>query len=164
MPPLGASMPDGSAVGEIEEAELISALQTGDVVSGVTDGTGRVVQATLLRDCLRQTQTHSSPGGLRLDSVMVAGCLDLTGLTVPFPLWFRACRFDAAPVLEGSQLFALAIVNSPQLPGLLANGLHVQRDLDLSGSHIAGAHWTSVSTSKPAAVWLCEAEIGGRLL
>jgi uncharacterized protein YjbI with pentapeptide repeats len=151
-------------VSEIEAAELMGALQAGDVIDGASDGARRVVQAGLLRDCLREGQTQASPSGLRIDNVMVAGCLNLTGLAVPFPLQFRACAFDRAPVLEGSQLFALTLVRSPQLPGLLANGLHVHRDLDLSGCRIAGAHWTSASTSQPAAVWLSEAEIGGRLL
>jgi len=154
----------GSAVSEIEEAELIGALQAGEVLSGATDGTRRVVRAALLRDCLRDAQAQAGPSGLLLDDVIVAGRLDLTGLTVPFPLRLRACEFDAAPVLEGAWFFALALVDSPRLPGLLANGLHVQRDLVLSGCEIAAAHWTSASTSKPAAVWLCEAEIGGRLL
>ena len=155
---------DGSAVSEIEKAELISALQAGDVVGRLKDGSRRVVEAVLLRDCLREVQSQAGPAGLRLDSVLVTGCLDLSGLAVPFPLLFRACEFDVAPVLEGSRLFALGLVNSLQLPGLLANGLQVQRDLDLSGCSISGAHRISASSSKPSAVWLCEAEIGGRLL
>ena len=40
----------------------------------------------------------------------------------------------------------------------------MHRDLDLSRSHISEPLWTSASTSRSAAVWLCEAEIGGRLL
>ena len=83
---------------------------------------------------------------------------------VPFPLRFDGCEFDTAPVVEGAQLFDLALTGSPRLPGLLGNGLRVRRDLDLSRSHIAGAHWTSASTAKRAAVWLCESEISGRLL
>jgi hypothetical protein len=51
-----------------------------------------------------------------------------------------------------------------RLPGLLGNGLRLRRDLDLSHSRVAGAHWTSAGTSKRSAIWLCEAEIGGRLL
>jgi hypothetical protein len=61
-------------------------------------------------------------------------------------------------------LFELSLTGSPRLPGLLGNGLRLRRDLDLSRSQIAGAHWTSGSTSKRSAVWLCESEIGGRLL
>lgn len=50
------------------------------------------------------------------------------------------------------------------MPGLLGNGLFVDRDLDLSGSRIEGTYKTSASTSKSAAVWLCESRIGGRML
>ena len=39
----------------------------------------------------------------------------------------------------------------------------MQGDLELSGSRIVGAHPTSASTSRSAAVWLCESAIGGRL-
>src|SRR5262249_57720384 len=48
--------------------------------------------------------------------------------------------------------------------GVLGKGLRLRRDLDLSRSQIVGAQWTSASTSKRAAVWLCESEIGGRLI
>ncbi|MGB6454912.1 MAG: hypothetical protein WBH47_10535 [Streptosporangiaceae bacterium] len=94
---------------------------------------------------------------------MVAGCLDVAGLTVPFPLHFELCEFETAPVTEGSDLFDL-VLNRSLLPGLLANGMRLRRDLDLSGSTVAGAHWTSASTSKRSAIWLCESQIGGRLL
>jgi hypothetical protein len=43
------------------------------------------------------------------------------------------------------------------VPGLLGNGRHCHRDLDLSRSRVAGAHETSASTSQTAAIWLCEA-------
>jgi hypothetical protein len=67
-------------------------------------------------------------------------------------------------VAEGAELFELALTGCPRLPGLLGNGLRLRRDLDLSRSLVAGAHRTSASTSKRSAIWLCEAEIGGRLL
>ena len=66
--------------------------------------------------------------------------------------------------MEGAELFELALTSSPCLPGLLGNGLRLRRDLDLSGSQVAGSHWTTASTSKRSAIWLCESEIGGRLL
>jgi hypothetical protein len=50
---------DGSAVSEIEKAELISALQAGDVVGRLEDGSKRVVEAVLLRDCLREVRPDS---------------------------------------------------------------------------------------------------------
>jgi hypothetical protein len=38
------------------------------------------------------------------------------------------------------------VLTGSRLPGLLANGVRLRRDLDLSGSNVAGAHWTSAST------------------
>jgi len=149
---------------EIEEAELREALRAGGVAGSAPGEARRVVQAAVLREVLIGDQSLAGPDGLRLERVTVGGCLTLTGVTVRFPLSFRECEFDEAPVLEGAQLFSLAVLGSSRLPGLLANGLRVERDLELSGCRIAGAHWTSASTSKPAAVWLCEADIGGRLL
>ena len=151
-------------MGEIDEAELLSAGQRGAVLDGMADDRKRIVQAAVLRRCCHELKDRIDPRGLRLTNAIVTGELDLTGLVVPFPLRFEGCEFDTAPVVEGAQLFELSLTGSPCLPGLLGNGLRVQRDLDLSRSHIAGAHWTSASTTKRSAVWLCEAEIGGRLL
>jgi hypothetical protein len=161
---------------EIDEAELLSALRGGQPIDGsqpvgggqVNGGAGgvtkRTVQAALLRRCCHDLRDQVDPRGLRLRNAVIAGRLDLTGLTVPFPLRFEGCEFDSAPMAEGADLFELALTGCPQVPGLLANGLRLRRDLDLSGSRVAGAHRTTASTSKTAAIWLCESEIGGRLL
>jgi hypothetical protein len=151
-------------VNEIDEAELISAGQSGTVVDGAERGGKRVVQAVLLRRCCHELKDQIDPRGLRLNNVVVTGRLDLAGLTVPFPLRFDGCEFDSPVLVEGAELFELSLTGCPRLPGLLGNGLRLRRDLDLSRSRIAGAHWTSASTSKRAAVWLCESEIGGRLI
>ena len=149
---------------EIGEAELISAGQSGAVLDGMKNGAKRAVPAAVLRNCCHELKDQVDPRGLRLANARVTGRLDLTGLAVPFPLRFDGCEFDAAPVVEGAELFELSLTGCPRLPGLLGNGLRLRRDLDLSGSQVAGAHWTSASTSKRAAIWLCESEIGGRLL
>jgi hypothetical protein len=151
-------------MGEIDEDELAGAGQRGAAVDGMADGGKRTVQAALLRRCCHEFKDRIDPRGLRLTNVIVAGGLDLTGLAVPFSLRFEGCEFEEAPVVEGAQLFELSLTGSPRLPGLLGNGLRLQRDLDLSRSRISGAHWTNASTSKRSAVWLCESEIGGRLL
>jgi hypothetical protein len=151
-------------MGEIDEAELIGAGQRGAVIDGTADDGQRTVQAAVLRSCCHELKDRIDPRGLRLTNVIVVGGLDLSGLVVPFSLRFEGCEFDAAPLVEGAQLFELSLTGSSRLPGLLGNGLRLRRDLDLSRSHISGAHWTSASTSKRSAVWLCESEIGGRLL
>jgi hypothetical protein len=153
--------PPGDA--EIDEAELLSALRSGLPIAGGEGGAKRTVQAALLRRCCHELKDQVDPRGLRLSNAIIAGRLDLAGLTIPFPLRFEGCEFDSAPVVEGADLFELALTGCPRLPGLLGNGLRLRRNLDLSGSRVAGAHWTSTSTSSPAAVWLCESEIGGRL-
>jgi hypothetical protein len=149
---------------EIDVAELLSALRSGQAIDGGVAGAKRTVQAALLRRCCHELKDQVDPGGLRLSNAIIAGPLDLAGLTVPFPLRFDGCEFGDAPVVEGAELFELALTGCPRLPGLLGNGLRLRRDLDLSGSRVAGAHRTSASTSKSAAIWLCESEIGGRLL
>ncbi len=149
---------------EIDEAELVCAGRSGVVLDGARNGLKRVVQAAALRKCCHELREQIDPRGLRLSNAVVVGCLDLAGLGVPYPLRFDGCEFDSALVVEGAELFELSLTGCPRLPGLLGNGLRVRRDLDLSRSRVVGAHWTSASTSKRSAIWLCESEIGGRLL
>jgi hypothetical protein len=149
---------------EIDEAELLGAGRGGTVADAAMDGRKRTVQAALLRRCCHELKDQIDPRGLRLTNAVVVGCLDLAGLAVPFPLRFDGCEFDSAVVVEGAELFELSLTGCPRLPGLLGNGLRLRRDLNLSRSHIAGAHWTSASMSKRSAVWLCESDIGGRLI
>jgi hypothetical protein len=149
---------------KICEADLLAAASTGQVADCGDNGNRRPVDAELLRRCCHQLKDQIDPRGLRLRSAVIVGGLDLAGLDVPFPVRFDGCVFESPVIAEGAQLQELALTRCPQLPGLLANGLRVRRDLDLSGSHLTGAHWTTASTSKRAAVWLCESDIGGRLL
>jgi hypothetical protein len=71
-------------MGEIDEAELVSAGQCGAVIDGRADGGKRTVQAALLRSCCHELKDRIDPRGLRLANVIVAGGLDLSGLVVPF--------------------------------------------------------------------------------
>jgi hypothetical protein len=155
-------------VDDIDEAELLSALRDGLAIDGAAPGdvagAKRTVPAAVLRRCCHELKDQVDPRGLRLANAVITGHLDLAGLTVPFPLRFEACEFDSAPVVEGAELFELSLTGSPRLPGLLGNGLRLRRDLDLSRSRVTGAHRTSASTEHTSAIWLCESEIGGRLL
>ena len=148
----------------VQESELLDACRRGRVLDCAEGGSRRTVDAALLRRCCLELRSQIDPRGLSLRNAVVLGRLDLAGLEVPFPLRFDGCEFDSAPMVEGAQLHALALTACPRMPGLLANGLRVRRDLDLSRSHVAGGHLTSASTSKRAAIWLCESDIGGRLL
>jgi hypothetical protein len=162
-------------MGEIDEAELISAFRAGKVAgdaagdvagtgAGVAGGGGRrVVPAALVRRCCHELKDAIDPQGVRLAGAVIAGALDLAALAIPFPVSFADCEFDTVPTVEGADLFGLALTGCT-LPGLLGNGVRIRRDLDLSRSRVTGAHRTSASTSQTSAVWLCESAIGGRLL
>lgn len=149
---------------KVGEAELLAAASAGRTAECGGDGVRRPVDAALLRRCCHQLKDQIDPRGLRLRGGAIRGSLDLAGLDVPFPVRFDDCDFDAPLVAEGAHLHDLALTRCVRLPGLLGNGLQVRRDLDLSGSRVTGAHWTTVSAANPAAVWLCESSIGGRLL
>ena len=125
---------------------------------------GRYVPGRLVARDSAELRDQIDPRGVRLTGAVVAGPLDLAGLEVPFPLQFDDCEFEAPPVVEGAQLHELAFTGCGRLPGLLGNEVRIRRDLDLSRSRVAGAHQTSASTSQGAAGWLCESDIGGRLL
>src|SRR5262249_4744071 len=58
----------------------------------------------------------------------------------------------------------LAHPDASHLPGLLASGVRIRRDLNLSGTVVTGAHSATASISQTAAIWLTEAEIGGRFI
>ena len=149
---------------EIDETELFGVFRVGGVIDGNLTGAKRAVSAAVLRRCCHELRDQVDPRGLQLKNVVIVGRLDLAGLTVPFPLRFDGCEFNSAPIVEGAELFELSLTSCPRLPGLLGNGLRLRRDLDLSRSRVAGAHRTSASTSKRSAIWLCESDIGGRLL
>ncbi len=149
---------------DVGQAELLDAGRQGQILDGSHQGGRRPVDAALLRRCCLEFRDQIDPRGLRLHHVAVRGPVDLAGLTIGFPLHFDDCEFDAPVHVEGAKLRELTLTGSPHLPGLLGNGLRLRGDLDLSGSTFTGAHRTSASLGKRAAVWLCEARLGGRLL
>lgn len=149
---------------EVSEAEVMAACGAGQILECADGGTRRPVRAALLRRCCDELSGQIHRYGIRLRNAAIAGSLDLSGLEVRFPLIFKDCEFDSPLIVEGAQLFEIAVNGCTRLPGLLANGVRIRRDLDLSRTFVAGALRTSASTSKQAAIWLCESEIGGRLL
>lgn len=149
---------------EVSEAEVVAACGAGRILECADGSARRPVHAALLRRCCDELSEQVHRHGIRLRYAAIAGSLDLSGLDVGFPLHFEDCDFDSPLNIEGAQLFELNVTGSTRLPGLLANGVRIRRDLDLSRTLVAGALQTSASTSKRSAVWLCESEIGGRLL
>src|SRR5215831_9701588 len=148
---------------KVGEAELLAAAGAGRALVCGDGSAPRCVDAELLRRCCYQLRDQIDPRGIWLRHAAIAGSLDLSGLEVAFPLRFEDCHFDAPLLAEGAQLSGLVLTGCA-LPGLQANGVRIQRDLDLSRAHVTGALRTSASTSKHSAIWLCESEIGGRLL
>jgi hypothetical protein len=53
-------------MGEIDEAELLSAGQRGVVLDGMAGGRKRIVQSGVLRACCRELKDRIDPRGLRL--------------------------------------------------------------------------------------------------
>ena len=147
----------------MDESALIAAAREGRPLDCAGEqGPGQVTADVVRRICRDEAATVD-PRGLILRNALITGELDLSGLRVPFPLSFHNSRFDAPVSLTGAELQALAITAS-NLPGLLANGVRIRRDLDLSASRITGAQPSNASTTRRAAVWLCESDIGGRVL
>ena len=148
---------------EVGEAELLAAAGAGRALGCGDGGASRRVDAALLRRCCHELGDQIDPRGVWLQHAAITGSVDLSGLDVKFPLRFEGCHFDAPLLAEGARLTGLVLTGCT-LPGLQANGVRIQRDLDLSRTHVTGALRTSASTSKHSAIWLCESEIGGRLL
>lgn len=147
----------------MDESALIAAARAGRLVDCGDDAGPGVVDSDVVRRICRTESAAIDPRGLRLQNAVLTGTLDLSGMRVSFPLSFNNCQFDMPLSLAGAELHALTITRST-LPGLLANGVRIRRDLDLSGSRIRGAHRSNASVTRSAAIWLCESDISGRLL
>src|SRR5215813_5140904 len=148
---------------KVGEAELLAAAGAGRALVCGDGSTPRCLDAGLLRRCCYELRDQIDPRGIWLRHAAITGPVDLSGLEVKFPLRFDGCHFDVPLLAEGARLSGLVLTGCA-LPGLQANGVRIQRDLDLSRTHVTGALRTSASTSKHSAIWLCESEIGGRLL
>ena len=123
-----------------------------------------VLTADVLRRALLTSKAALTPFGLKVTGAAISGTLDVSGSDLPFPIEFTNCHFENEIRVEGAHLHSLAITAGSRLPGLLANGCRIDRDLDLSGTTVFGAHSRPASTSKTAAIWLAEAAVGGRFL
>jgi hypothetical protein len=150
---------------DVGVAALEAALRAGVVFDGgahAAAGQRPTLDATMLRHYLTDRSRIVDPFGIRLVDVDVVGQLSAEALDVPFPLSFERCRFEQPIELNGSSLHALSLLDC-DAPALVGNGLRLRRNLTINGSRLDGGVHTQASTSYPAALWLCEADIGGRL-
>jgi len=118
-------------VDAVSEAEVEAAVASGRVLDCSAGGARRTLDAAVLRRFCLARKAEVDPRGIRVANAAVTGQLDLVGLDVPFPLRLADCELDEPVMAEGAQLFDLVITGT-SLPGLLANGVRVRRDLDLS--------------------------------
>src|SRR5262245_49992304 len=157
-------------------AQLIEASRARQYLDFRAPGNRQAISADVIRRVLVHHGKELDPFGLRLANASITDELDLRAVTVAAPLHFIGCPFAKAVNVEGADLHDLLIsdrrglgarsVNTfPSIvPGLLANGVRIRRDLNLSGTIITGQYRTWASTSKTSAIWLTEASLGGRLL
>ena len=133
-------------------------------MSAQTAALRRPVDAALLRRCCNELRDRVDRHGVRLRKPRLRAPWTCPGWMSPSRSALRTASSTRRSTVEGAQLYELGLTGCARLPGLLANGVRIRRDLDLSRTHVTGALRTSASTSKRSAVWLCESEIGGRLL
>lgn len=154
--------------------QLVNASRAGQTLRC---GSAAIDARDLRRACRVATAGRADPFGFRLSDARVIGQLDLRATTVPVPLSFVSCHFTDPLLIEGANLHELVITDGRQegdldgppesasyLPGLLGDGVTIAHDLILSGSVIEADLHTRASRSRTAAVWLIDADIGGRLL
>lgn len=122
------------------------------------------LDSALIRDAISAVDEGVDARGLTISNASVTGALDLRAVRFAHPLRFDNCTFDSELDVGGASFHELSLTDCPRIPALIANGLTLARDLTLSGSRIVGSKKTSGSTSKAAAIWLCEADIGGKIL
>ncbi len=156
---------DGHAASTSARSRLAHGLTTGtDVAFEADDGSRSPVDASELRAALVSSSWDADPRPMTLSGADVTGSFDLRNVAIDVPLVFENCTFDHPIRLDGAMLEALAFVACPMVPGVVANGCTIRHDLIIDGSTVRGAHPTVASMRQTAAIWLCEARLGGRLL
>ncbi|MGF1596169.1 MAG: hypothetical protein ACFCVK_04445 [Acidimicrobiales bacterium] len=116
------------------------------------------------RSALLDTTGHADPRPFQLAGCKLAGQLDLRNVDVGVPLRFLNCEFEQPVLLDGAHLRTLSLEGCEPIPGIVANGTTIDGNLIIDNTKIVGAVRTVASMRQTAAVWLCEARIGGRLL
>ena len=114
----------------------------------------RTIRAEVIRAiCLGAVKGLSvDPRGILIKGARITGKLDLSGVTIPFPLAFNACHFEEQIILSGAKIKDLTLDGSYLALGLLSYNLKVHGDVSLRDGFVAKGE-----------VCLIRADIDGRL-
>ena len=151
------------------DEDFVPQLLAASRASNGLDCAGAAIAAAEVRTALLAVGEAGS-FGLRLGDARITGPLDLRTCRVPVPVSFESCAFTDPVTVRGVQLHELVIIGDPAasrpavLPGLVASGARIERNLILSGMVIDGDVVTRDGSSHPAALWLTDADIGGSLI
>ena len=137
----------------LESHDLLLSTKTHDLGASEVEG-----------EVLRNICCAQDGRRIRISGGYVRTALDLRSASIDVPLEFVGTTFDDEIDLSGSRTAGLRFVECVIRSGVNANGAHIRGDLDLERSIVRGAIETTASTSRKAALWLCEATIDGRLL
>jgi len=156
---------DGHPPATSAATRLLDGLADGtDVRFELSDGSRSQVDASELRAALVSTPVDADPRPMTVSGADITGTLDLRNVMVDVPLVFENCAFDQPVRLDGAMLEGLTFVGCSLVPGILANGCTIRHDLVIDRTTVRGAHPSIASMRQTAAIWLCEAHLGGRLL
>lgn len=147
----------------IPRSRLARAVRSGRVVGPSSGSQQRPVVSAVDIAALCCAGGPNAASRLQLRGVRVRGRLDLAHAEVSFPVSFDDCVFDEPVGLHGAHLPALTFEDC-ELQALEGNGLQIDHDLVLSGSVVTRPVPSAASESAWAAIWLCEASVGGRVL
>ncbi|MFD0523682.1 translocation/assembly module TamB domain-containing protein [Paractinoplanes durhamensis] len=107
----------------------------------------------------------AAPSGLRIAGATITGALDLRACEVSVPLRFTDCRFTGPVNVQGARLHQLVIEGDGHaLPGLIAAGARISRDLVVSGMVVTGDLPARSENRTTASIWLTEADVGGSVV
>lgn len=135
----------------MDESRWVSRLLTAARDGRGLDCAGAEIPAADVRAALLATES-----ALRLSRARITGRLDLRTCTIAVPVRFASCDFTGPVDVEGAKLHELVITGEAArpavLPGLLASGTRIDRDLNLSGMVLQSC------------LRLADADIGGSLI
>ncbi|MEV1168454.1 hypothetical protein [Nonomuraea sp. NPDC049784] len=116
------------------ERRLWRAIRDGDCFEDEVTVRGQVIRHLLLTP---PPPIDGQMLHLRARGVRISGELDLAGTDIAIPVHFQDCLFEATPILDHAKLPSIRLENCV-LPGLSAEGVTTDGDMELRSSHLTG--------------------------